>query len=71
MAELKITIPDDKVQLVLDAFANQRGIDATAQAVKKEFTDEIKLVVRTYKCYQLEQGQVQLISQSDIEVGVE
>ena len=49
MAELKITIPDDKVQLVLEAFADIRGIDPTVEKVKKEITDEIKSVVKRYK----------------------
>jgi len=52
MAELKITIPTGKVQLVLDAFADARGIPATAEAVKKEITDEIKSVVKSYQVKQ-------------------
>jgi len=53
MAELKITIPDDKVQLVLDAFADARGIAATPAALKKEFVGEIKNVVNRYQLKQV------------------
>lgn len=68
MAELKITIPNDKVQLVLEAFAFIRGIQATPQAVKKEIIDEIKYVVKQYKWKRFESGQEQSISQSDMNV---
>jgi len=70
MAELKITIPDNKVQLVLDAFAEMRGVEATPQAVKKEITDEIKEVVKRYKLQRLAQGRDQSISQADLSIDV-
>ena len=70
MAEMKITIPDDKVQLVLAAFAEMRGIQATPQAVKKEITDEIKDVVKRYKLQRLEQGRETSVSQADITVAL-
>lgn len=68
MAQFTINIPDNKVQLVLDAFAGMRGIQPTATAVKKEITDEIKQVVKDYKIMRLRQGQETSVSQSDMEV---
>ena len=68
MAEIKITIPNDKVQLVLDAFAAARGIPATPTAVKQEFIDEIKAVVKRYKVGELEGGRVATVSQDDMKV---
>ena len=68
MAQIVITIPDDKVQLVLDAFANVRGIPNTPSAVKKELTDEIKTVVKRYKLRRLETGQDATVSQDDMRV---
>lgn len=49
MAELKITIPDGKEQLVLEAFADARGIAPTPTAFKKEFVDEIRAVTKRYQ----------------------
>ena len=71
MAELKITIPDNKIQLVLDAFAEMRGIEATPQAIKKEIINEIKQTVKRYKIQRLMQGQEQSITQSDMEVDLD
>lgn len=48
MAELRITISDDKVQLVLDAFAWRTGIDPTPAAFKAEMIGQIKQVVKRY-----------------------
>ena len=56
MVEIKISIPNDKVQLVLDSFAAERGIPKTADAVKEEFTDEIKAVVKRYQLKETEQS---------------
>lgn len=70
MPEIKITIPDDKVQLVLDAFAEMRGINPTPQAVKKELTDEIKMVVKNYKLQRLARGQEASVSLADLEVNI-
>lgn len=56
MAELKITIPDDKENSVLAAFADARGIEATLEAVKKELTDEIKDIVKRYEIKQVAQA---------------
>lgn len=62
MAKITINIPDDKVQLVLEAFADSRGIDPTKAMVKKELTDEIKAVVKRYRLKQTAQ------TMSDVEV---
>lgn len=68
MAELRITIPNDKVQLVLDAFADRYGIEPTPQAVKQEIIGEIKTVVKQYKLKRLAVGQDHSVSQEDMEV---
>lgn len=65
MAELVITIPDDKVQLILDSFHGMRGIDPTPQAFKAEVINEIKQTVRQYKARQLLEGHE--VSQADME----
>ena len=70
MASITLTISDDKVQLVLDAFAAVRGISATATAVKKELVDEIKNVVKQYKLQRLASGQESSLTQSGMEVNV-
>ena len=56
MAQIIITIPDDKVTLVLDAFAGQRGIEPTSAAVKAELVREIKATVRAYQRDELLKG---------------
>ncbi|KKN21006.1 hypothetical protein LCGC14_0929770 [marine sediment metagenome] len=70
MAEIKITIPNDRVQLVLDAFASERGIAKTPAALKGELTDEIKSVVKRYKLGRLEKGQDAMVTVEDMEVGL-
>ena len=73
MAELRITIPDAKVQLVLEAFTRVRGIGtdgeiATPAEFKAEIINEIKEVVKRYKVMRFQFGQDDSISQADIEV---
>ena len=70
MAELKIAIPNDKVQLVLDAYADVRGIDPTASALKAEFISEIKQTVKRYKLKMIASGQETSVSQSDMQVDI-
>lgn len=69
MAELRIAIPDNKVQLILDAFAAMRGIEATPQAFKAEIVREIKYVVKRYKVERLALGQEASVSQADFDLG--
>ena len=70
MAELKVTIPDDKVQLVLAAYAYLLDIEPTPEAVKQVIINDIKGVVKRYKLRRLESGQEDSVSQSDMEVEI-
>lgn len=54
MAQLVINIPDDKIDLVLTAFAEQRGIEATSTAFKAEIIGEIRQTVRHYQARRYE-----------------
>lgn len=49
MATLTITIPDDKLELVLTAFATRRGIEPTLPALRQEFAQEIRKTVRQWR----------------------
>ena len=49
MAQLIINIPDNKVDLVLKAFAARRGINKSQSAFKTEIISEIKSVVKWYE----------------------
>jgi len=53
MAELNIAIPDNKVDLVLEAYAAIKGIEATSQAFKAEIINDIKHTVNKYQTQKL------------------
>lgn len=58
MADIILTIPDNKIQLVLDAFASMKGWENSgetkAQFAKKMVANYIKSVVSSYERQQLE-----------------
>jgi hypothetical protein len=46
--DLNITIPENKLSIIIAAFTAETGIEPTPSALKKEIINSIKRVVRTY-----------------------
>tara|TARA_Y100000310_G_C20485226_1_gene716561 strand:+ start:740 stop:955 length:216 start_codon:yes stop_codon:yes gene_type:complete len=70
MGELKIIIPDDKIQLVADAFADIRGTKSTMEAVKQDITNDVKSVVKRHKLKRMETGQDIELRAADMTVDI-
>lgn len=67
MANLTITIPDDKVQEVLDAFDTMvegRSTDTKVQWVKRDLINRIKNVVNRYRIEEARKN----VDNSDIDI---
>lgn len=71
MAQVTITIPDDKIARVRDAFANEYGWTAELGITKAEFTRQqiIKFIKQTLKNNEgnIQAGQARQTVEADIE----
>ncbi len=70
MANITITIPDDKVQLILDAFAGEFGWTSESGQTKAQFTkaqviEYLKQVTRNYEA-NLTAGQARAQKEQEI-----